>query len=150
MAVRAQHISQDGGLAGIALGRHRPGARPAGLYRVGMDWNDFEPGLDQMIDHKAGWSLDGDRDLAGRPMSLQPGHTAGQPFTVVTSFEPVHHASLGVDHADGVRAAAPIDPHIHIPRTFPSLWSMVPIAGSPGGMLIDRRVSGCHPRRIFL
>ncbi len=49
MAVGAQDVGQNEGIAGIALGGDGAVARPARLDDVGMDRRDEEPGLDQHV-----------------------------------------------------------------------------------------------------
>ena len=63
VAVGAQDVGQDEGVARVTLGGDGAVAGPAGLERVGMDRGDEEARLDQGIDQQAGWSLDRDRDL---------------------------------------------------------------------------------------
>ncbi len=144
MAVGAQDVGQDEGVAGVALGGDGAVAGSAGLDGIGMDRGDDEAGLDEGIDQEAGGPLDGDRDHARRAVLLQARHEHRQPGPVVADLEPVEHHALGVDHADGVGAGAPIDADPDPHRLVSSVWRMIPIAGSPGGMLIDRR-SGRQP-----
>ena len=42
-----------------------------------------------MIDQEAGRPLNGDRDLAGQPVPLEPGDEAGKPFPIVTGIKPI-------------------------------------------------------------
>ena len=62
VAVGAQDVGQDEGVARVALGGDGPVAGSAGLDRIGMDRGDDEARLDQGIDQEAGRSLDRDRD----------------------------------------------------------------------------------------
>jgi len=98
----------------------------------------------QGIDQEAGRPLDRDRDHLRRAVLLQARHQCRQTRPVVADLEPVEHHALGVDHADGVGAGAPVDADPDPHRLVSSVWRMIPIAGSPGGMLIDRR-SGRQP-----
>ena len=60
MAVGAQQVGQQVGVAGIALGAVAAVARAAGLDGVGMDREDLMACLDQGIDDQARGPLDGD------------------------------------------------------------------------------------------
>jgi hypothetical protein len=109
VAVGAQDVGQDEGVARVALGGDGAVAGSAGLDHVGMDRSDDEARLQQGVDQEAGWPLDRDREHTWRAVLLQAGDQRCQARPVVADLEAVEHHALGVDHTDGVRAAAPVD-----------------------------------------
>jgi hypothetical protein len=64
VAVGAQHIGQQIGIRGIALGAVAPVARPGCLDGVGVDRHHCEAGLDKRVDQQARGPLDGQRRRA--------------------------------------------------------------------------------------
>jgi hypothetical protein len=119
------------GVAQIALGGDSPVAGPAGLDHVGVDRGGDEARLDQGIDQEAGWPLDRDRDHLRRAVLLQARHQRRQARPVVADLEPVEHHALGVDHAGGVRAGAPVDADPYPHRLVSSIWRMIPDCREP-------------------
>jgi hypothetical protein len=110
-----------------------------------LGWiGDDEAGFHQRIDQQTGWPLDRDRDVGRRPVLAQARDERLEADAIVADGKTVQDLSLGIDHANGVRAAAPVDADQHRHGLLPSLWPMIPTADSPGGMLIHRR-SGWQP-----
>ncbi len=144
VALGAQDVGEDAGVARIALGRDGAVARPARLHQVGVDRDDHEAGPHQGVDQQARGALDGDPRLAGLAVPGEALEQRSEALAVVVGPEPVQHRPLGVEHAHGVRAPAPVHADEHAHGLIPPRWRMVPAAGSPGGMLIDRR-SGWRP-----
>jgi hypothetical protein len=115
-----------------------------------LGWiGDDEAGFHQRIDQQTGWPLDRDRDVGRRPVLAQARDERLEADAIVADGKTVQDLSLGIDHANGVRAAAPVDADQHRHGLLPSLWPMIrlPVAlagcsfiGAPGG----------SPRRIFL
>src|SRR5690606_16942730 len=139
VTVGAQDISQNEGVAGVALGGDGAVARAARLDDVGMDRGDEEAGLDQLVDKKPAGPLDSDRRLAGRAVSAQPRHQMVETVAIVSHGEVIEAPAGRVDNTNGMARPAPVetDENGH-GYTSPS-WSKVPCAGSPYGMLINRR-----------
>jgi hypothetical protein len=144
VAIGAQDVGQDEGVARVALGGDRTVARPAGLEQVGMDRDDAKAGVHQRVDQEAGGSLDRDRDRGRRPVLLQARAEGGEAGAIVADGKLVQDLSPGIDHAHRVRRAAPVDADHHRHGLVSSSWVIIPIAGSPGGVLIHRR-SGWQP-----
>ena len=144
VAVGAQDVGRDVGIARVALGRDRPVARSARLDHVGMDRGDDEVGLDQGVDQKSGRPSDGNRKRARWTVLAQARDQSCQTLTAVADLEPIQRFALSVDHADGVRTTTPVDADQRPHRLISRAWCRIPTAGSPGGMLIDRR-SGRRP-----
>ena len=139
MAVGTQDIGQNIGVAWVALGGDGAIARPAGLYDIGMDRRDKEPGIDETIDDEAAGALDGDRCLGRWPPSPQPGDKIGKPIKIMRYQEAFEDFTGAIEHADGVARSAPVETDEYGHVGSPASRSMIPSAGSPYGKLINRR-----------
>jgi hypothetical protein len=144
MAVGAQDVGEDVSVAWIALGAGRPIPRPAGFDDVGVNGRDQEAGLDQGIDQEPRGALDGDGRVPGAAALAQAGGERGQTFAIVSKLEAIDNGAGGVEYADGVGGAAPIQANEKRHEPISSNQSMIPCAGRLGGVLINRR-SGLNP-----
>ncbi len=137
MAVGAQQIGQQVGVAGVALAAVAAVARTGGFDDVGVDRDDREAALQQRVDDQAGGALDGHgRDAAGRQSAAQFGQTGG----IVIDLELHAHATVFVDDADRVGVAGPVQPGKERAHgQTPAGCDMTCRAGSPRGSLTDRR-----------
>ena len=110
VAVGAEEVGEDIGIAGIALAGGSRIAGPRGLEGVRMDGHDREAGLDQRIDEQAGRALDRDGQVRGRAVAVETLHQLGQPVCRVRDREGEAALAGGLEHADIMFVAGPIDP----------------------------------------
>jgi len=137
--VGAQDVGKDVGIARIALGGNGAIARPACLDDIGMDRRDDEAGVDQRVDEQPAGPFDGDRRLAGWPMPAQTRDEIGKPIAIMGHDKMVEDLTGSVDDTDGMARTAPVEPDENGHGCTSLNWSMVPGAGSPHGLLINRR-----------
>ena len=137
MAVGAQQIGQQVGIAGVTLAAVAAVARAGGFDDVGVDRDDGEAALEQRIDDQAGRALDRHGgDAQGRQSVAQFGQTGG----IVVDFELPAHVAVLVDDAQRVGLAGPVQPSKGSGHgQTPASCGMTCRAGSPSGSLTDRR-----------
>jgi len=109
VAVGAQDVGEDVGIAGIALAEGGAVAGPGGLEGVGVDGDDDEACLDQRIDEQAGGPLDGDGEIAGLTEALQATPQLRQSLGCVSDGERGPLGTGFVQDADVVLVAGPVD-----------------------------------------
>ena len=148
VAIGAQQVREQIGIAAIALAGVGAVARARRSDDVGVDRNDGMPGLDERVDEQARGPLDRDRQLGGRSVSSEPAAQLGKTLGVVRDLEAIDDGSLLVDHAHGVRLAGPIDPDESAHGRSPLLRVTTRGAGRSCRSLIGRRshwTSALHP-----
>src|SRR4029079_11998979 len=137
MAIGAQQIGEQVGVAGIALGAVAAIARASCFDGIGMNGDDGETRVEQRIDDDSRRTLDGDgRTLIANERSLQlrEARRAGCDIDALTDVAVV------VDDAYRMGLAGPIESgkeRGH--RRAPASRRMTCRAGSPCGSLTDRR-----------
>ena len=139
VTVGTQDVGENVGIARVALGGDGAIAGPARLDDIGMDRNDDEPGLDQHVDEKPTGPFDGDRRLAGQAMPAQASNEIGKSIPIMGDGKVVEDLAGRVDDTDGMARSAPIETDENGHGCTSVNWSMVPGAGSPHGVLINRR-----------
>ena len=139
MAVGAQHVGQDVGIARIAFGGNGAIARPASLDDIRVDWSNNEAGLDEAVDQKAARALDGDRSLAGLAAAAQSSDKLGKPVVIMGYSKAIKDFAGAVEHADGMARSAPVEADENGHVGSPASRSMIPSAGSAYGVLINWR-----------
>ena len=78
MAVGAEDVGEDVGVAGIALGEGGTVARTCGLEGVGVNRYDGEAGFDERVDEEARGALDGDGQLRRLAEALESADQIGE------------------------------------------------------------------------
>src|SRR5205807_4969166 len=109
MAIQAQQIRQDEGIAGVTLAAGGGVARPSRLEGVRVDGHDLEPGVDERVDEQARGPFKGDPKAAGAAEAAQTADELSEPLGGVRYRAlPTDAASL-VDDADRVGPTRPVD-----------------------------------------
>jgi hypothetical protein len=104
-----------------------------------MDRRDEEACLHQRIDEEAARPLDGDRRLAGRAVPVETDNEIGKTVSIMVDSEAIENLAGSVDDTNGMARSAPIETDENGHECTPANWSMIPSAGSPRGVLINRR-----------
>jgi hypothetical protein len=140
MAVGAQDVGEQVGVARIALATGGTVPRPAGFDDIGMDGHDRVARLDQRLDDQARGALNGNRDGRGWSDLVQAAAQFGQPFgSVVDGKASDDVAVCVIDDADGMDAATPVHSATIAHARSPVVRDGVPSAERSCGKLIDRR-----------
>jgi hypothetical protein len=140
MAVGAQDVGEQVGIARIALATGGTVPRPAGFDDIRMDGDDRVARLDQRLDDQARGALNGNRDGRGRSDLVQAAAQFGQPFGRVVDGKAGDDVAICViDDADGMDAATPVHSATIAHARSPVVRDGVPFAGRSCGKLIDRR-----------
>jgi hypothetical protein len=145
VAVGAQKVGEQIGVAAVVLGAGGAVARARGLHHVRVNRHHRVAGLDQHVDDQPRRPLDRDRQSRGIREARQTPDEDAQPFGVVSRLEAFDDgAGLPVDDADGVNRAAPVqscnESHIQVPLVGVTFDPV----GRTCGKLIIRR-SGTAP-----
>lgn len=109
MAVGAQDIGSDVGVARIGLAERSSVARPCSLERVGMDGRDGEASFSKDVDDQPGGALDEDGELVARTEAIEAVDQVGEPLAGMTNGEGGTDLTGGIDDADIVLVAGPVD-----------------------------------------
>ena len=109
MAVGAQHVGEDVGVAAVVLVAREPVAAPQALDMAARDDDDRQLRRRQGVDDRAVGTLDGDpADLAGG----EPPSEVPQTLRIMLDLEAFEHRSGLVDDADRVAPARPVDARV--------------------------------------
>ncbi len=137
MAIGAQQIGEQIGVAGVALGPVAAVARARGLDGVGVNGHDGEAGFEQRVDHQARGPLDGHR---GTAVVLQAALELDQAGRVMRDLEVLECGAAFVEDAHRMGSAGPVQPGIASAHgQTPTNCAKTRRAGSPRGTLTDRR-----------
>jgi hypothetical protein len=109
MAVGAQDVGEEVGVAGVGLPPGGAVARAAGLHGVGVDGHDGMAGGDERLDDEARGPLDGDGQRLRRAEALQHRDQVGETGGVVADVVAQDDRSPVVDDADGMAGGAPVE-----------------------------------------
>jgi hypothetical protein len=109
MAIGAQQIGQDVGVAWIALAAGSTIARPRGFDDVWVDRHYRVRGSDEGFDQYAGGPLDGDSDLVGRPEASELLGEQLEALGGVGNREATQYSAISVDDTNGMLLRAPVD-----------------------------------------
>jgi hypothetical protein len=108
VAIGPEQVSEEVGVAGIALAPRGRVAGPARLDDVGVDGDDGEAGAEEGVDDEARGTLEGDRQAGGGAEAPQVLHESREPGRGVGHrAAPADRAGL-VDHTDRVRGGRPV------------------------------------------
>jgi len=144
VAIGAQDVGEDVGIAGVALAAGGPVARPARLELVGMDRHDRMAGVDEGVDDEAAGPLDGYGKLLRWRDAREPRVQSFEPFGGVLDVEPGDDRPAPVDHAGSVHRTAPVQAHgVLAVHRLPPSSDKVSGAGRPCRSLTGRRSGGC-------
>ena len=109
MAVGAEQIGEDEGVARITLAARRRVAGPTGLERVGMDGDDRVAGVHEDIDDEARGAFDGDGEAGGRAEARQLAEQLRQAVGRVLYAALPAHLARRVEDGHGVLLARPVE-----------------------------------------
>ncbi|WP_217577465.1 hypothetical protein [Mesorhizobium sp. GbtcB19] len=118
-----------------------------------MDRRHDETGLDQNIDEQPARPFNGDRHLAGLARPTQARDEIGKPVVVMGHDKVVENLAGRLDNTNGMARAASIEPNENGHGCTSQSCRMVPGAGSPHRLLINRRsgrILADMSMRIFL
>jgi hypothetical protein len=143
MAVGAQDVGQHEGIARVGLAAGGAVAGPAGADHVGMDGDDRVAGLDQGVDDQPRRTLDGNRQFGRGRDPAQAGEQVGQARRAVAHRDAAEDLTCGIDDADGVAVAAPVETAVEWHGLTSLDWGRLTRAGRSCGSLTDTAEHKC-------
>ena len=110
MAIGAEEIRGDIGIAHVALGAGGAIPRPTRREHIGMNRHHDAARLEQRVDEQAGRALDGDGQGGQGRAPREAGEPLAQPVGGVRHSEAINDRPLGVEYTDLMQRAGPVDP----------------------------------------
>jgi hypothetical protein len=145
VAVGAQQVGEQAGVAAVVLGAADTVARARSLHCVGVDRHHRKAGGDQRIDDQPREALHRDGQVGGRAPAGEPPRELLQARRVVPRLDAVDDRSgLPLDDADGVRRFSPVQSNDQSHVTFSPIRATLVPAGRTYASLIVR-CSGGQP-----
>ena len=109
MAIGAQHVGEDKGVARVTLAAGGRVARPTRLERVRVDGHHLESGVDERVDEQTGGAFEGHADGPAPTEAAQSAEKGREALTGVRHGTLPVKVATGIEDADRMGLTGPVD-----------------------------------------